>query len=91
MSFRSDFSSKLQFTQEKRQFAQNFTQIVFDMIKYSYKVSKRKEVREMKGKIFAVVEKVIKGAAVVSSESTSWLGLYQPKTPKTLIKSDKKK
>lgn len=61
------------------------------MIRYDYKVSKRKEVRKMKRKIFSVVEKVIKGAAVVSSESTSWLGLYQPKTPKALLKNNKKK
>lgn len=45
----------------------------------------------MKEKILAVVKRAIKGAAVISSESTSWSGLYQPKTPKALIKSDKKK
>ena len=45
----------------------------------------------MKEKLFAVVKKVIRGAAVISSESTSWSGLYQPKTPKALIKSNKKK
>lgn len=44
----------------------------------------------MKKKFFKVVKKVIKSAAIVSSESTSWLGLYQPKTPKALIKPDKK-
>lgn len=44
----------------------------------------------MKDRFFNVVKKVIKGAAVASSESTSWSGLYQPKTPKALVKSDKK-
>lgn len=45
----------------------------------------------MKEKLFSVVKKVIRGAAVISSESTSWAGFYQPKTPKALVKSDKKK
>lgn len=45
----------------------------------------------MKEKLFAVVKKMIRGAAVISNESTSWSGLYQPKTPKALVKSDKKK
>ena len=45
----------------------------------------------MKENFFAVVKKTIRGAAVLSSESTSWLGLYQPRTPKALIKSGKKK
>lgn len=45
----------------------------------------------MKEKLFAVVKKVIRGTAVLSSESTSWSGLYQPKTPQVLIKSNKKK
>lgn len=44
----------------------------------------------MKKRLSTVVKKVIKGAAVISSESTSWLGFYQPKTPQALIKSDKK-
>lgn len=44
----------------------------------------------MKEKLFAVVKKV-RGAAVLSSESTSWSGLYQPKTPQALVKSDKNK
>ncbi len=44
----------------------------------------------MKGKLVKVVKKAIKSAAIASSESTSWLIAYQPKTPKTLIKSDKK-
>lgn len=38
-----------------------------------------------------VVKKVLENVAVASSETTSSAGLYQPKTPKTLIKSDKKK
>ena len=45
----------------------------------------------MKEKLFAVVKKAIRGAAVFSSETTSAFGLYQPKTPKSLVKSDKKK
>ncbi len=45
----------------------------------------------MKKKHFNTVAKVIKGAAVISSESTSWMGFYQPKTPQALIKSNKKK
>lgn len=45
----------------------------------------------MKEKLFSVVKKVIRGAAVFSSETTSAFGLYQSKTPKALIKSDKKK
>lgn len=45
----------------------------------------------MKKKISAIVKKVVKGVAVISSESTSLAGLYQPQTPKSLIKSDKKK
>lgn len=45
----------------------------------------------MKKKISVIVKKVIRGAAVISSESTSWAGLYQPQTPKSLIKTDKKK
>lgn len=53
--------------------------------------SERKEARAMKEKLFAVVEKAIRGAAVFSSETTSAFGLYQPKTPKSLVKSDKKK
>ncbi len=45
----------------------------------------------MKEKLLAVVKKAIRGAAVFSSETTSTFGLYQPKAPKTLVKSDKKK
>lgn len=45
----------------------------------------------MKKKISAIVKKAIREAAVFSSETTSSFGLYQPKTPKALIKSDKKK
>ena len=44
----------------------------------------------MKKKFLNVVTKVIKGVAVISSESTSWMGFYQPKTPKALIKANKK-
>lgn len=44
----------------------------------------------MKKSILAFVKKTIEGVAVVSSETTSILSLYQPKTPKVLIKSDKK-
>ena len=45
----------------------------------------------MKKGISNIVTKVITGVAVISSESTSILGLYQPQTPKSLIKPDKKK
>lgn len=45
----------------------------------------------MKKRIIAVVKKTIESVAAVSSETTSILGLYQPRTPKALIKSDKKK
>ena len=44
----------------------------------------------MKAKLSAAVKKVLKYVAVVSSETTSLFGLYQPKTPKALIKSEKK-
>lgn len=44
----------------------------------------------MKAKFSAVIKKTLKSVAVFSSETTSLFGLYQPKTPKTLIKSDKK-
>ena len=44
----------------------------------------------MKAKISAVIKKTLKSVAVASSETTSFLSLYQPKTPKALIKSDKK-
>lgn len=44
----------------------------------------------MKEKFIKVVKKAIKSAAIASSESTSWFSSYQPKTPKALIKSDKK-
>ena len=50
----------------------------------------RKEMNEMKAKLSAAVKKVLKYVAVVSSETTSLFGLYQPKTPKALIKSEKK-
>ena len=45
----------------------------------------------MKAKLSNVIKKVIKGAAFISSESTSFAGLYQPKTPDSLLKSEKKK
>ncbi len=45
----------------------------------------------MKKGISNIVKKVIKGVAVISSESTSILSLYQPQTPESLIKPDKKK
>lgn len=44
----------------------------------------------MKARFSAAVKKVLKSVAVASSETTSMLGLYQPKTPKTLVKSEKK-
>lgn len=44
----------------------------------------------MKTKISVAIKKTLKKVAAVSSETTSLLALYQPKTPKTLIKSDKK-
>lgn len=45
---------------------------------------------KMKNRIIAVVKKTIESVASVSSETTSILGLYQPKTLKSLVKSDKK-
>lgn len=45
----------------------------------------------MKEKIYTFVRKAIKGAANVSSETTSIFSLYQPKTPEALLKSEKKK
>lgn len=45
----------------------------------------------MRKNIIEAVKEAIKCVAVVSSESTSVLSLYQPKKPKALIKSDKKK
>lgn len=44
----------------------------------------------MKAKFSAAVKNVLKSVAVVSSKTTSLFGLYQPKTPKALIKSKKK-
>ena len=44
----------------------------------------------MKETIFEIVRRAIRGAAAVSSETTSFAGLYQPKKPKALIVSDKK-
>ena len=44
----------------------------------------------MKAKISAVIIKTLKSVAHISSETTSFVGLYQPKTPKTLVKSEKK-
>ncbi len=44
----------------------------------------------MKSKLSTVVKKALKSTAYISSETTSWFGLYQAKTPKALIKSDKK-
>lgn len=44
----------------------------------------------MKNRIIAVVKKTIESVASVSSETTSILGLYQPKTLKSLVKSEKK-
>ena len=45
----------------------------------------------MKNKISTIIKKVIKGTAIISRESTSVLSLYQLKTPKILLKTDKKK
>ncbi len=44
----------------------------------------------MKKRLLTIVSNMIKGAASISSETTSGLGLYQPKTPQALIKSGKK-
>ncbi len=68
-----------------------FTQMDFYVLYYNHKVRKRKEVTKMKDKLSVVIKKVIKGAAVFSSNTTSSLGLYQPKAPEFLLKSDKKK
>lgn len=46
---------------------------------------------KMKTKLSNIIKKAIKGAAIISSESTSLTGLYQPKTPDSLLKSEKKK
>ena len=45
----------------------------------------------MKDKLYVVIKKAIKGVAIFSSNTTSVTGLYQPMTPKSLLKSDKKK
>ncbi len=50
-----------------------------------------KGVKKMKKRLLTVVAKVIKGTASISSETTSVFGLYQPKNPQALIKSNKKK
>ena len=44
----------------------------------------------MKANFSAAIKKAIKRAAHISSETTSWFGLYQPQTPKSLVKSEKK-
>lgn len=44
----------------------------------------------MKVKLSAAIKSVLKCVAVASSETTSLFGLYQPRTPKVLIKSEKK-
>ena len=44
----------------------------------------------MKANFSAVIKKAIKSAAHSSRETTSFVGLYQPKTPKALVKSEKK-
>ena len=49
-----------------------------------------KEMKGMKANFSAVIKKAIKNAAHISSETTSFVGLYQPKTPKALVKSEKK-
>ncbi len=45
---------------------------------------------KMKSVISNIIKKVIKGAARISSESTSLTGLYQPKKPEALMKPEKK-
>lgn len=49
-----------------------------------------KEMKNMKAKFSAVIKKTLKNVAVSSSETTSLFALYQPKTPKALVKSEKK-
>ncbi len=44
----------------------------------------------MKAKFSAVIKKTLKNVAVSSSEAISFFALYQPKTPKALVKSEKK-
>ena len=44
----------------------------------------------MKSKISNAISKILKNVAIASAETTSIFSLYQPKTPKALIKSDKK-
>jgi cyclic lactone autoinducer peptide len=46
--------------------------------------------KDMKAKFSAAVKNILKSVAVASSETTSFLSLYQPKTPKALVKSEKK-
>lgn len=79
----------MQFTQKKRQFKQKSTQMKIYMIQCKCKVSN--EGSEKMKHFNNIIKKVIKWAAAVSSETTSATGLYQPKTPKALIKCDKKK
>lgn len=50
-----------------------------------------KEMKGMKAKFSAVIKKTLKNIAIASSETTSFLSLYQPKTPKALVKSEKKR
>lgn len=50
----------------------------------------RKGDEVMKAKFSAVIKKALKSVAVASSETTSIFSLYQPKTPKALVKSEKK-
>ena len=45
----------------------------------------------MKAKFSAVIKKTLKNDAIASSETTSLLSLHQPKIPKALVKSEKKK
>ncbi|MFQ9514242.1 MAG: cyclic lactone autoinducer peptide [Eubacterium sp.] len=37
------------------------------------------------------VEKVLRTVALATSETSSWIGFYEPKMPEKLIKAEKKK
>ena len=53
-------------------------------------MSMERSEQKMKKRVSDIFLKAIKKVAFMSSETTSGAGLYQPKTPKALIRSDKK-
>jgi len=44
---------------------------------------------KMSRKLVKPIKEVIKKIAVLTGETTSWMGLYQPKKPKCITKVDK--